>query len=159
MNQNIYNSWRDFRTSFAEVLVQASSEVCIFDDDLDKTGLAETANIETLRSLLVDNPRASVRIALRDTRMLSQKHPRLLRLMRAYSHTMKIQEVSATFVPRRDCMILADGCHLVVRFDLEHPRCKLVLDDANEVQSYANLFSEIWAAPSKSFSPEMTGLR
>jgi hypothetical protein len=79
--------------------------------------------------------------------------------MRTYSHILEIQTVSNTFVPRRDCMILVDGRHAVVRFDLEHPRCKVVLDDVNEVKPYSLLFSDIWATPSKSFAPETTGLR
>jgi hypothetical protein len=159
MNRIIYDSWSDFRASFAQVLERATSELCIFDDNLDSTGLAEAANIEALYSLLKNAPRPVARIALRDTSSLPQKHPRLLQLMRSYSHVLKIQEVSRSFVPRRDCMILADGKHAAVRFDLEHPRCGLLLDDENEVLPYSRLFSEIWATPSKVFLPETTGLR
>jgi len=158
MSHTIYDSWHDFQTSFAEVLARAERELCIFDDNLDRIGLAEVANLETLHDLLVKNPLFTVRIALRDTSLLTRHHPRLLRLMQTYHHVLKIQKISDQFVPRRDCMALADGQHGVVRFDLEQPRCKLALDEENEIQPYWQLFDEIWATPAIPFSPTTVGL-
>ncbi|MCL2021070.1 MAG: hypothetical protein FWG81_02965 [Betaproteobacteria bacterium] len=159
MSRTIYESWHDYQVAFAQVLALATAELCIFDDNLEKTGLAELPNMEALRFLLTEHPRASVRIALRDASQLRHRQPRLVQLLRTHSHTLKIQEVSAIHVPRRDCVILADGLHAVARFDLTQPRCKLVLDDGNEVQPYAELFAEIWKTPGTPFAPEIAGLR
>ncbi|MDR0233879.1 MAG: hypothetical protein LBI31_03645 [Zoogloeaceae bacterium] len=158
MSRTIYDSWRDFQLSFAQILAGATSDLCIFDDDLGKTGIASNANMKILRALLVKNPEALVRIALRDTRSLEYLHPHLVQLLRTRAHNLKIQKVSGIHVPWRDCMILADGRHAAVRFDLEHPRCKLVLDDIEEVEPYSQLFEEIWATPGTPFLPEATGL-
>ncbi|MDR1848418.1 MAG: hypothetical protein LBQ75_00070 [Zoogloeaceae bacterium] len=158
MSEIIYDSWHDFQASFAQILARAESELCIFDDTLDRTGLAEAANMETLRVLLTERPQFTVCIALRDTDGLTRNHPRLLRLMQTYHHTLKIQKISDNFVPRRDCMALADGQHGVVRFDWEQPRCKLMLDEENEVQPYWKLFNEIWTSPAIPFSPTIVGL-
>jgi len=158
MSHTIYDSWHDFQTSFAQILTRAETELCIFDDNLDRIGLAEAANMDALQALLVKHPQFTVRIALRDTSLLTRRHPRLLRLMQTYHHALKVQKISGELVPRRDCMALADGRHGVVRFDLEHPRCKLLLDEENEIQPYRHLFNEIWTTPAIPFSPTMAGL-
>jgi len=158
MSRTIFDSWSDFQTSFAQVLARARSELCIFDDNLEQTGLAKLMNMETLRLFLTEQQHALVRIALRDASQLRHKQPRLIDLLKSHGHRIKLQEVSDVYVPRRDCMILADGRHAVVRFDLERPRGKFVLDDANEVQPYRELFNEIWQTPATPFSPETAGL-
>jgi hypothetical protein len=156
MSEELYTSWEDFRVGFARILALATRELCIFDDDLTLAGLRQADNMETLRAFLVNNhPQAAARIVLRDTSRLTKEHPRLIDLMKTHGHLLQIGRISDNLQHLRDCIALADGCHALVRFDLEQPRCKLILDDTLLAAPYAQRFAEIWEEPGTPFLPQL----
>ena len=42
-------------------------------------------------------------------------------------------------------MILVDDVHALIRFDRDQPRCKLLVDESDEIMPYRRRFDEIWA--------------
>jgi hypothetical protein len=46
----------------------------------------------------------------------------------------------------RDCMIIVDGKHALIRFDRDQARSKLLIDEADELRPYIARFDEIWSA-------------
>ncbi|MDR3324097.1 MAG: hypothetical protein LBS89_07835 [Zoogloeaceae bacterium] len=162
MTTEIYNTWGEFHAAFDRILAQARQRVCIFDGDLAQLGLGHPARIAELQRLLTNPPLAAtaptLRIALKQTDHLHREHPRLVALLKHYGHLLAVQQVSDSLRSLRDTLVIADDAHTLVRFDLEHPRSKIIVEDVEETQPYLQRFEEIWADGGALFSPTILGL-
>jgi hypothetical protein len=159
MSQTLYTSWQDFRMLFAQILARTTRSLCIFDDDLDKTGIGDPINMETLHTFLRNHRHANVRMVLRKTDNLVRRYPRLTQAMKGHGHLMQVCQLSDTLASVRDCLAIADKRHALVRFDFTQPRCKFLLDETSEIRPYVSRFEEIWEkSGGETVHPEATGL-
>ena len=67
------------------------------------------------------------------------------RLLALHSHNSAAQQTPEQLGHLRDSMILVDDAHALIRFDRDQPRCKLLIDEPEEVMPYRRRFEEIWA--------------
>jgi hypothetical protein len=158
MTTELYNTWSEFRAAFDQVLAGARHSLVIFDDDLAQLRLNQSERMAELQRLLTGNPSARVRIALKKTDHLHSDHPRLIQLLKHHGHLIQLRQVPVSLHPLRDSLIIADEAHMLVRFDLEHPRSKRVLDDKAETAPYLERFEAIWTEGAADFSPTTFGL-
>jgi hypothetical protein len=158
MTTELYNTWSEFRAAFDQVLALARHSLVIFDDDLAQLRLNQTARMVELQRILTGNPTARVRIALKKTDHLYCDHPRLIELLKHHGHLIQLRQVPASLHSLRDSLVIADDAHMLVRFDLDHPRSKRVLDDKTETAPYLERFEAIWTEGGADFSPTTFGL-
>jgi hypothetical protein len=158
MATEIHNTWGEFRAAFDQILALARHSLCVFDGDLAQLGLDQAARMAELQRLLTDNPAATVRIALKQTDHLHRNYPRLVQLLKYQGHVAQVRQIPVSLRHLRDTLVIADQQHLLVRFDLEHPRFKQVLDDSIETAPYLKRFEEIWTESAHAFSPTPLGL-
>lgn len=158
MSRSIYNTWSEFRAGLDQILLQARHTLDIFDTDLRALELDQAARAAQLARLVGENPGARIRIALQHTDHLHREQARLIRLLESHGHQVQVQQTPVQLERLRDTLVLADGVHGLVRFDREHPRSKLLLDDTEACKPYQQRFEEIWQEGGQLFSPTTLGL-
>jgi hypothetical protein len=158
MATEIHTTFEAFRAAFDQILALARHELCIFDDDLAQLGLEQAARMAELQRLLTGNPKARARIALKRTDHLTRDHPRLVQLMKYHGHLMEARQIPDTLQRLRDSLVIVDQRCALVRFDWEHPRSRLILEDDVETAPYLKRFEAIWAEGGHVFSPTPLGL-
>jgi len=144
MTYELITTWSDYQNAIDRVLERAGQRLWISDPDLVRLDLQQPARLARLRQLLQGSRSDGLRIVLRDARHLRDRSPRLTELLRQYSHCMSVVETSPDLARLRDCMLLADEEHALIRFDQEQARSKLITDDRDQAAAYFNRFSALW---------------
>lgn len=158
MTYQLFTDWSDFRAACDQVLRLAERRLCIFDPDLSELGLHHLERFEILHTLALQQAPCSIRIALHRTDHLHRDHPRLIKLLQTHAHVVQVQQIPDSLQHLRDCMILADDRHAVVRFDQAQARCKLILNDPAATAPYQQRFETSWTEVGTPFSPTPLGL-
>lgn len=157
MNTELLTNWGEYQAAIDRLLPLAERELLIFDADLVQTSFETPARYaELLR--LVQHPDCRLRLALQSADHLRQRSPRLLELLRHHAHRMEVVEIPENLASLRDCMILADRRHGLIRFDHHQARSKLILDDEIKVAPYRQRFEAIWQEGGSPISATSTGL-
>ncbi|MGE5387070.1 MAG: hypothetical protein ACM3SV_14405 [Betaproteobacteria bacterium] len=143
MASELLTSWGEYRAAVDRILALATDELCIFDPDLGELKLESGERLDELRRLLAAGKSGCLKIALRDATFFRTHCPRLNELLRIHSHLLLVSETPDSIAHLRDCMILADSRHGLIRFDQGQPRSKLVLDDPDGIAPYKRRFEEI----------------
>lgn len=158
MSRELINSWNDYQSAIDRILALACKQVWIYDEDLGILHFETTERIEALKRPLALLHPDCLRIALRNAASLHQRQPLMQRLLTTYSHNSAAQQTPEHLGHLRDSMILVDDAHALIRFDWEHPRSKLLIDEPGEVMPYRRRFAEIWAEGGIPASPTTLGL-
>ncbi len=158
MAREIHTTWSDYRGSLDRLLAMACDEILIWDPDLRELQLDSPQHIDCLRRLLTDPDRLTVRIVVQDATPLRLRHPRLMELLSRFHHTLAVRQSGDSLTALRDALVIADGRHALIRFDRDHPRCKFLVSEREEVLPYVKRFEEIWAEEGTSVSPTTLGL-
>ena len=145
MSRELFSSWTDYQSAIDRLLALAVKRIWIYDEDLGKLHLETAERIELLMHPLASSRQDCLRIALRDTAPLQQRQPMVKRLLALHSHNSAAQQTPEQLGHLRDSMILVDDAHALIRFDRDQPRCKLLIDEPEEVMPYRRRFEEIWA--------------
>jgi hypothetical protein len=135
-----------FRTAIDAAILAADAEICIFDRDLARLRLEEQARVAALRAFVTMRRGNRIRIALKDSRHLELKSPRLLALLRLFGHVIEIRRTPEELDRLCDSHLLTDNGFAVVRFHIDQPRGKLIMADRIEVHPWLERFAELWSA-------------
>lgn len=135
-----------------EVIASAQHELRIFDTTLG-TGFNSSARSEALRGFLLASRRNRVRIVIHEPDHLDRNCPRLLQLLRSFSHAISINESHPPAKLVYDPFTVADDQHFVRRFHFDEMRGLLAMDDPIGAASLIERFEELWEAS----SPAVTG--
>jgi hypothetical protein len=113
---------------------------------------------ELLRSFLRASRDARIRIVLHDASNLVRDCPRIINLVRDFSHAVSINETQAEAKGVYDPFSVIDERHYVHRFHYEQPRGLLALDDPQSANGFVKRFEEIWEASTPAVSATTLGL-
>ncbi len=144
MSRELLTSWSDYQIAIDRLLALARKRICIYDEDLIQLHFENPARIAILKKVLSAETHDCLRIALRDSAPLQQKQALFRNLLTTFSHNIAVQETPEQLGHLRDAMILVDDAHALIRFDREQARCKLLIDEGDEVMPYRRRFEEIW---------------
>lgn len=145
MAYELITDWTGYREAVEQLLGMARQEILIYDEDILALNLGTLSHIEMLQSVLKTGQRNALRIAVRNGENLTHHAPRLAQLLQMYSHIGAAQQTPEHLAHLRDSMLLVDGIHALIRFDRDHPRSKLLIDEKEALQPYRRRFDEIWA--------------
>lgn len=143
MARELFNSWGEYQAAIDRVLALAEREIRIYDQDMIGLKLDSPSRLERLTRLLQSNRPDTLQVAVRDSEGLKRDCPRLMQLLTTYTHGMTVQQTPEHLAHLRDAMILIDGRHGLIRFDRDHPRSKLLIDENEELLPYLRRFEEI----------------
>lgn len=158
MASELLTSWGEYRAAIDRILALATNELWLFDRNLNELKLETPARLDMLRHFLQAEKPDCLKIALRDATLFRNHSPRLLELLRTNSHLMAVTETPESIAHLRDCMILADGRHALIRFDHDHPRSKLIIDDPEGIAPYRRRYDEIWKEGGTAIAATVLGL-
>lgn len=139
------------------VIGLARHSLCIFSSRLS-VAYNSPGRSETLRKFLLANARNRLRITLHDCVHVTCDFPRLIALLRVFSHNMEVFETGDEAKSAHDEIVIADASHALHRFHFNQARGQLVLNDEAAARELEARFEEIWLTSHPAISATTLGL-
>lgn len=152
------NSATDYTEALDILIELARRHLRIFDHNLGDGGYTTLRRYELLRAFLLASRGNRLEIVLHDTDYLTRFCPRILSLLKQFSHAVTIQEATPQAKDIYDPFAVADeACH-VHRFHYDNPRALLALNDIKGSHVLIKRFEEIQAASASAITATTLGL-
>lgn len=148
----------DYEQAINNVISQARRTLRIFDHNLRGTGYNSAARIELLQNFLLLSRTNRLTIVVHDTDYLTRECPRMMNLLRQFSHAISIYQTTEEAQNVSDPFIIADNDHYLHLFHYDHTRALLALNDKNGALELARRFNEILEASEPAAPPTTLGL-
>lgn len=153
-----FDTYEGFQSAIDRLLEQPGRELRAFDPDGVALRLNDPARIARLERFLLASRTRRFYLVVHDTDHLTRLCPRLLALLRRFSHAMQINRTHEEIRQVQDCFLLLDSMHYVRRPVAALPRGAMGLGDENESQALRGRFAEIWSASYPAVSSTTVGL-
>ena len=147
-----------FQTAVDRLTEQPGRELRVFDPDGAALRLNDPQRIARLDRFLLSSRTRRFYLVVHDTDHLTRHCPRLLALLRRFSHAMQINRTHEEIREVQDAFLLLDGMHYVRRPVAGLFRGAMGLGDENEGQALRGRFGEIWSASYPAVSSTTVGL-
>ena len=147
-----------FQGAVDRLMEQPGRELRLFDPDGAALRLNEPQRIERLARFLIASRTRRLYLVVHSTDHLTRQCPRLLTLLRRFSHAMQINQTHEEIREVQDAFLLLDAMHYVRRPVATLFRGAMGLGDENEGQALRGRFGEIWAASYPAVSSTTIGL-
>lgn len=147
-----------FQSAIGRLLQQPGRELRVFDPDGAALRLNDPARIAQLERFLLASRTRRFYLVVHGTDHLTRQCPRLLSLLRRFSHAMQINRTHEEIREVQDSFLLLDSVHYVRRPVAALPRGAMGLGDENEGQALRGRFGEIWSASYPAVSSTTIGL-
>jgi len=147
-----------YRFAIDRLVERAGRHIRVFDRNLEGAGFNDAARFEALRRFLLHSRDNRLHFVLHDPGPVQRDCPRLLLLLRQFSHAVSIHQTSQEARGIYEGIIVADDAHYVHRFHFDHPRGDWVLNDIGRTQGLLRRFDEIWQASAVAVSATTLGL-
>lgn len=147
-----------FQAAVDRLMEQPGRELRLFDPDGTALRLNDPQRIERLERFLIASRTRRLYLVLHSTDHLTRQCPRLLTLLRRFSHAMQINQTHEEIREVQDAFLLLDAMHYVRRPMATLFRGAMGLGDENEGQALRGRFAEIWAASYPAVSSTTVGL-
>lgn len=134
---------RNYEAATALIIEHAQRELRIFDPDLSRGGYQSLQVNQLLGDFLAKDRLNRLVIILHDSRFLLSSCPRLVELMKRYSHAITVYLTDEHAKVAQDAFILADGGDYLHRFHVDHARFKFMLNDEIAAQPLHERFSQL----------------
>ena len=147
-----------FQSAFNRLMEQPGRELRVFEPDGAALRLNDAQRIERLERFLIASRTRRPYLVVHSTDHLTRQCPRLLTLLRRFSHAMQINQTHEEIRELQDAFLLLDAMHYVRRPMATLFRGAMGLGDENEGQALRGRFGEIWAASYPAVSSTTVGL-
>ena len=134
----------DNRRAAALLATQARRQLELFTPDLEPALYDQTNFVEALARLVVDNPRARIRILAKDLERTLREGHRLVELRRRLSSYVEIRRVHEDYRDDNQSFLLTDDYGLLHRRFAARFEGSLSCKAPLEVRHLRALFNEIW---------------
>jgi hypothetical protein len=148
----------DYEAAINMVIAQARRNIRIFDKQAS-SAFNSIERCELLHSFLLASRINRVRIVMHDTGFLTTNCPRMMSLLKLFSHCIAIHETRVDAKQVYDPFTVVDENHYVHRFHYDSTRGLMALNDLNETHEFIDRFEEIWEASFPAVSATTLGLR
>ena len=152
------NGTADYIAALDTLCGLAQHDLFIFEKDFDDLGFNSEARHNILRDFLLSSPHNRLHLLAHNARPLMQYCPRLLILLRQFSHNMHIYQTPQHLQHLSDPFAVADETHYVRRFHFDDPRGILAQNDAEGARALKSRFDEMWASSHPAVSATTLGL-
>ena len=158
MSSELITTWTEHDVALQKILLQATRTLRVFDQDLLLLNFERRDNADSLRRFLAADRNNSLRIVLKNAEPLRRDSPRLMTLLATYPQQMSILECPPHLASANAALCLADDRHALVRFNKDHARSRIIIDDAQECTPYGNQFEAILREGGEPVSTTTLGL-
>lgn len=153
-----FDTSQGFQAAVDRLTEQPGRELRLFDPDGAALRLNDPQRIERLERFLIASRTRRLYLVVHSTDHLTRQCPRLLTLLRRFSHAMQINQTHEEIREVQDAFLLLDAMHYVRRPMATLFRGAMGLGDENEGQALRGRFAEIWAASYPAVSSTTVGL-
>ncbi|HMK14248.1 MAG TPA: hypothetical protein VK460_04480 [Burkholderiales bacterium] len=148
----------EYEAAINLVIAQARRSIRIFDKQASNA-FNSVERYELLRSFLLASRVNRILIVVHDTGFLTSHCPRMMSLLKQFSHCIAIRETGTDAKQVYDPFTVVDENHYVHRFHYDRPRGLMALNDLNEAHEFIDRFEEIWEASIPAVPATTLGLR
>ena len=147
-----------FQAAVDRLLEQPGRELRVFDPDGAALRLNDPERVQRLERFLLASRTRRLYLVVHGTDHLTRHCPRLMGLLRRFSHAVQINRTQEEIREVQDAFLLLDSMHYVRRPVATLFRGSMGLGDENEGQALRGRFGEIWAASYPAVSSTTIGL-
>jgi hypothetical protein len=148
----------EFQAAVDRLLAQPGRELRIFDPDATALRLNSPARLAQLEQFLRGSRTRRIQIVLHQTEHLTRNCPRMMNLLKLFSHAIQINRTQEEIRNLQDAFIVLDAEHYLRRPVAGHFRGAIGLNDETEALGMRSRFLEIWAASYPGVSSSTAGL-
>jgi hypothetical protein len=148
---------REYEEAIDIVLARPQRTLRIFDRHLG-SGYNSVQRYELLRDFLQRSRANRLYLVLHDASGLTRDCPRIINLLRQFSHAVTVHETEGQGKRACDPIALADERDYLHRFHYDDTRALLALDDPQGAHGLLQRFQEIWEASVPAVSATTLGL-
>lgn len=148
----------DYIQALDTLCALAKHSLCLFDKNFEDGGFNSEARYDTLRSFLLASPNNSLQILTHDTDYLAHRCPRMMTLLRQFSHNMHIHRTPQHLQHVSEPFAIADETHYVRRFHFDESRGILAQNDPQGARTLHSQFAEMWTPSRPAVSSTTLGL-
>ncbi len=157
LHRQLHNA-ADYREAIDILIEVARRRLRIFDYNLEEGGYTTLRRYELLRAFLLASRSNRLEIVLHDTDYLTRFCPRILSLLRQFSHAITIRETTPQAKNIYDPFAIADETCFLHRFHYDNPSALLALNDIEGSHALLKRFEEIQAASAPAITATTLGL-
>jgi hypothetical protein len=155
---NTFETPAEFRAAFDTLLAGTPRQLRLYDHDLSLIGIDQQPRHASLRALCVAGSGRRIEFLLDDIGRVARDHPRLMQLLRDFSHVIEIRQADPD-APRPDqAFVLADRHGVLIRADKAEVRGTLHPDDPARATPLLQSFDGMWQRAPASVSATTLGL-
>jgi hypothetical protein len=147
----------EYEKALDTLFARTGRKLRIFDRMLG-TAYSSTGRHDLLRRFLLTSRTRTVQIVLHDVSNLQRDCPRLIDLLRQFSHALSIHETELQAKGVYDPFAVMDDRDYLHRFHYDDTRGLLGLDDPHAARGFVQRFEELWEASSPAVSGTTLGL-
>lgn len=147
-----------FEDAINLIIGYAERELLIFDSNLTTGGYSSLRRAALLQQFLAKHSGSRLTLLLHDTDHLAQRCPRLMHLLKLFSHSITVHKTCEEALVAQDSFVLADGAHYLHRFHVDHARFRYELDNPSAVQPLQERFGQIMETSTLGLSATTLGL-
>lgn len=141
-----------------ELIGLAQQRLQVFDIDLSQGGWNSTARADSLTAFLRRSPKGRIDLIVHDVRWMEMCCPRLMALLKRYSHAITVYRTGAEARSARDPLLIADGRHFLHRFHFDHPRATFAIEHPQLARPLVTRFEQIWATGEPGMGATVLGI-
>jgi hypothetical protein len=161
MSETVYERFDTnalFQAAVERLLEQPGRELRIFDPDLSALRLNDPGRIERLERFLRASRTRRIQIAVHRTEHVMRSCPRMLELLKLFSHAIQINRTHEEIAGLQDAFMVLDTQHYLRRPVAEFYRGAIGLNDEAEALAMRARFMEIWSASYPGVASTTVGL-
>jgi len=148
----------EFDQALERFLGQPGRELRLFDPDLKALRLNSPGRIAQLDGFLRASRTRRIYIVVHDTDHLTRACPRMLGLLKLFTHSIQINRTYDEIRNLQDAFLVLDALHYLRRPVAAHFRGAIGLHDEPEALAMRARFQEIWAASYPGVASTTAGL-
>jgi hypothetical protein len=152
------NSTGDYVEAIDILIEHAVHRLRIFDYNLEDGGYTTLRRHDLLRSFLLAKRSNRLEIVLHDIDYLTRFCPRIISLLKQFSHAITIRQTTPQAKGIYDPFAIADEDCFLHRFHYDDPRAMLALHDLEGSHVLIKRFEEIQAASAPAITTTTLGL-
>ena len=152
------NSVADYIAALDTVCASAQHTLSIFENNYEDIGFNSEARFDILRRFLLASSNNRLNLLAHDTQHLIRYCPRMMMLMREFSHSMSIYQTPQHMLNVTEPFAVADNAHYVRRYHFDDTRGLLAKNDPEGARLLNSRFHEMWASSHSAASATQLGL-
>lgn len=158
MTPNEFRTYTDYRTALDQVIAAAQWRLRVYDATLERVGWNEATRYQQLRTFCLGNSQRRIEILLDDSAYVQTHCPRLMSLLRDFSHVLEIRQTDAESERPAHAFALADRSVWLKCFDKNAPPGEWSSDDVSGAVLLHQEFEPLWQRAIPNVSVSTLGL-